>query len=90
VYFTGCPNVPALRELLARCIRRLGVATDVREVNTDDAGSEDRYRQLPSPALLVDGVDVLGSADGAAASCRLTMPTEEELLAVLGGRNEKR
>jgi hypothetical protein len=83
VYFTGCPNVAPLRELLTRCLNRLGLHMEIAEINTDAALSDDSYRQMPSPTVLVDGVDVLGDAGGGAASCRLRMPTEAELLSAL-------
>jgi hypothetical protein len=89
VYLTGCPNVVPMRELLKRCLVRLGLDPSIIEVETGAMRTGDRYRRLPSPTVLVDGVDVLGEDVGAAASCRLRLPTEQELLSALGGRDEK-
>jgi hypothetical protein len=84
VYFTGCPNVPPMRELLRRCLGRLGLADEITEINTDTATAPQRYRQLGSPTVLVDGVDVLGNhVVGGAESCRLQLPTEAQLMAAL-------
>jgi hypothetical protein len=85
VYFTGCPSVPLMRELLTRCLARLGRDTEVIEVNTDTAGNGDDYGRLSSPTVLVDGVDVLGNGDVGAKSCRSRLPTEDELMSALGG-----
>jgi hypothetical protein len=89
VYFTGCPNVPPMRELLRRCLAQIGVSEEVFEINTDTATVPESYRQLGSPTVLVDGVDVLGNHSGGAESCRLQLPTEAQLMAALGGRHEE-
>ncbi|MGH8997118.1 MAG: hypothetical protein ACRDYB_14000 [Acidimicrobiales bacterium] len=39
----------------------------------------------PSPTLLVDGVDATGRPTTAGPSCRLDLPTEEEILTSLRG-----
>jgi hypothetical protein len=88
VYFTGCPNLAAMRALLLRCLQKCHIDTEVVEVNTDDPPSPERYRGLASPAVLVDGVDVLRGATGEANACRLRLPTEAELIAALGGNHE--
>lgn len=88
VYFTGCPNVAPMRDLLRRCLGRLGLVDEVIEINTDTATVPERYRQLGSPTVLVDCVDVLGNHVGGGESCRLQLPTEAQLMAALGGRHE--
>ena len=89
VYFSGCPNVPAMRDLLRRCLAQLGLVDEVVEINTDTATAPESYRQLGSPTVLVDGADVLGKHLGGAESCRLQLPTEAQVMAALGGRREK-
>jgi hypothetical protein len=89
VYFTGCPNVEPMRELLAECLVRLGGHSEIVEINTDTAASADRYRRFASPTVLVDGVDVLGGAAVGAVSCRLRLPTEQELLSALRGGDDQ-
>ena len=89
VYFTGCPNVPATRELLRRCLGQLGVRDEIIEINTDTATVPDTYRRLGSPTVLIDGADVLGNHIASAESCRLHLPTEAELLSALRGHHEK-
>jgi hypothetical protein len=86
VYFTGCPNVAPMRELLSRCLARVYHDTKVIEVNTDDPSTAESYRSLPSPTVLVDGVDVLGGDTDGAAACRTRLPTEDELLSALRRR----
>ncbi|MBD8057161.1 alkylmercury lyase [Rhodococcus ruber] len=68
-----CPNVAATRDLLRDCLRRLGLDEQVTE----------RVGGYPSPTILVDGADVMGTPATAAASCRLDVPTEDRILAAL-------
>ncbi|MDA8069181.1 hypothetical protein [Conexibacter sp. DBS9H8] len=37
----------------------------------------------PSPTLLVGGIDVTGRTPAAGPSCRLDLPTEEQIVAAL-------
>jgi len=89
VYFTGCPNVAPMRELLRRCLGQLGLPDEILEINTDTATAPDSYRLWGSPTVLLDGADVLGNHVGGAESCRLQLPTEAELLSALRGRHEE-
>jgi hypothetical protein len=61
-----CPNVGAVRELLRDCLAREGKEAQVVE----------RVGDFPSPTVLVDGVDVMGTPPGTGMSCRLDLPTE--------------
>jgi hypothetical protein len=68
-----CPNVNRVRDLLRACLDRQGLRMEVVE----------RVGDFPSPTVLVDGVDVMGTPAGAGVSCRLDLPTEERILAAL-------
>jgi hypothetical protein len=83
VYFTGCPNVAPVRELLRRCLTQLGLHNEIVDVKTDAPTVPETYRVFGSPTVLIDGVDVLGKPAGCADACRLQLPTENELLAAL-------
>lgn len=74
LYFNGCPHAGASRELLHRCLQRVGVALIVAEIEGDFA----------SPSVRIDGVDVMGEATTDGRACRLDRPTEERVLAALG------
>jgi hypothetical protein len=83
VYFTGCPNVAPVREVLRRCLTQLGLHNEIVDVNTDAPTVTETYRVFGSPTVLIDGVDVLGKPAGCADACRLQLPTENELLSAL-------
>ena len=73
LYFAGCPHAAEAVALVERCLARLGIRAElvVREA------------EVPSPSVLVNGVDVMGAPDAAAAVCRLDRPTEERVLGAL-------
>lgn len=75
LHVPGCPLVDSVRGLLQRCIHRSGLGVVV----------EDLEGPYPSPTLLVDGADATGRPTTAGPSCRLDLPTEEEILASLRG-----
>ena len=69
-----CPNAEAARSLVAECLAESGLGTTVVE-------RVGRYR---SPTILVDGVDVMGTAGSVAGdACRLDVPTRERVLTAL-------
>lgn len=68
-----CPLVGGLRSILDRCLSRSGLHVTVEEI-------EGPY---PSPTLLVNGADPTGRPAAAGPSCRLDLPTEDEILAAL-------
>lgn len=80
VYARGCPQVPAARAVVRRCLGRLGLQVAVEETEGN----------LPSPSVFVDGVDVMGQPATSSASCRLDVPTEDRILAVLRERVHRR
>lgn len=63
LYFEGCPNVVAARELVERVVAEAGVKVDVRMVEVARAEDADRMRFLGSPTIRVDGHDVEPGAD---------------------------
>lgn len=65
LYFPGCPNLDAARDLLA--------ALSVRFTEVDVTASDTpvELRQWGSPTILVDGADVAGEVVGTGAACRL-------------------
>jgi hypothetical protein len=71
VYAPDCPHVAAARAELLRAFANAGTAPRWREWRTDDPEAPSYARTAASPAVFVGGRDVLGSAPGAAASCRL-------------------
>lgn len=73
LYLPGCPHALAAVALVERCIARLGI----------DVALESREADVPSPSVLVDGVDVMGTPASAAPVCRLDLPTEERVLIAL-------
>jgi len=68
-----CPHAPAARQLVRDCLARLGVAAPI----------EDRVGRYPSPTVLIDGHDVMGSPHDAGAACRLDRPTTDRVLAAM-------
>lgn len=68
-----CPHVDRVRELLRTCLDSLGMQVEVVEQVGD----------FPSPTVRVDGVDIMGASLETGARCRLDLPTNEQILAVL-------
>jgi hypothetical protein len=73
LYAAGCPHAAEALALVERCLARLAISAElvVREAN------------VPSPSVLVNGVDVMGAPDGEAGLCRLDRPTEVRVLGAL-------
>ncbi|ATY11613.1 alkylmercury lyase [Amycolatopsis sp. AA4] len=69
-----CPNAEAARSLVADCLAESGL----------DAAVVERIGRYRSPTILVDGTDVMGTAESVAGeACRLDVPTRERVLAAL-------
>jgi hypothetical protein len=68
-----CPRVAELRGLLDRCLVRRGVSARIEE-------TEGPY---PSPTLLINDTDVTGGPVAIGPSCRLDLPSEEQILVAL-------
>ncbi|MGC2191782.1 MAG: alkylmercury lyase [Candidatus Dormiibacterota bacterium] len=75
LYVPGCPLIDQLRSTLRDCLTRAGASVVVEEL-------EGPY---PSPTLLIDGADVTGNALDQEPSCRIDLPTEEQIMAALMG-----
>ena len=74
LFFEGCPNHEAARELVERVSAELGVHPDVRLVNVETPDDARRFRFLGSPSIRVNGHDVEPRADDRddfAYSCRV-------------------
>lgn len=73
LHHDGCPLAAGTRELVADCLRELGIAAPISV----------RLARHPSPTVLVNGVDVMGAPSASADACRLDIPTRDRLLAAL-------
>lgn len=73
LHVPDCPLAGELRIALQHSLARSGL----RVV------SEELEGPCPSPTLLVNGVDVTGRAAGTEPSCRLDLPSENQILAAL-------
>jgi hypothetical protein len=73
LHVPDCPLVDGLRSLLDRRLSRSGLHVTVEDV-------EGPY---PSPTLLINGDDVTGRPIAEGPSCRLDLPSEEEILTAL-------
>jgi hypothetical protein len=69
-YFEGCPHVELARARLADALGRIGLA---------EANIEERVGDCASPTILVDGRDPKGAPLSTVRSCRIDLPTTEEL-----------
>lgn len=58
LYFEGCPNFEAARELVERVAAEEGVEHDLRLVEVTSAEDAERLRFLGSPSVRVNGQDV--------------------------------
>ena len=72
LYFPGCPNVEQTREVIKKALKSLSLdRLLVEEVDIHAPGSPEKYRNWPSPSILVDGIDVEGKPPTEAAACRI-------------------
>lgn len=68
-----CPHVEGVRNLVRRAAAEAGVAVELEEL----------IGNFPSPTVLVHGGDVTGQALGEGASCRLDLPTQQQIRTAL-------
>ncbi len=73
LHVPDCPLVERVRATLRHSLSNTDVRVTIEEV-------EGPY---PSPTLLVGGIDVTGRTPAAGPSCRLDLPTEEQIVAAL-------
>ncbi|MBW3535966.1 MAG: alkylmercury lyase [Gemmatimonadetes bacterium] len=80
VHHEGCGHVDRARESLAAALRRRGLPPRWTEWRTGDPYAPERVRRLPSPTVLVDGVDVQGASGtaGEADACRVHLDDLED------------
>jgi hypothetical protein len=74
LFFEGCPNPDAERELVERVSAELRLHPDVRPVSVETPDDARRFRFLGSPTIRVNGHDVEPGADDRdsfAYSCRV-------------------
>jgi hypothetical protein len=69
----GCPNAARLRATLNSSLAKTAARPTVENI-------EGPY---PSPTLLIDGIDVTGRTPPPGPSCRLDLPTKDDVLAAL-------
>jgi hypothetical protein len=85
LHVPDCPHVDVLRERLAAATAALGLEATVREraiYDPVEAAAEGMYG---SPTVYVDGRALGANAAGEASmSCRLALPTVDELTRALG------
>ncbi|MEV4126789.1 alkylmercury lyase [Nocardia sp. NPDC049707] len=69
----GCPNAPATLDLLRTCLDRLSLTIPIQQ----------RIGDYPSPTVLINGIDIMGTPTGSAPACRLDLPTEDRIMKAL-------
>lgn len=73
LYLPGCPLVDRVRTTLRESLAAIGSRANV----------EESERPCASPTLLVNGVDVTGRTPPQGTSCRLDLPTHDQIVAAL-------
>jgi hypothetical protein len=74
LYVPDCPHVDQARHLLQACLT---------ELNLTSVEVAERQGNFPSPSILVNGIDVMGTPASEDASCRLDLPTRARVLSAL-------
>lgn len=82
IYDPDCPNVEATRAQLRRALAEIGQSADWIEWNRTDPESPPHARRYGSPTILVDGVEIGGSAEGGANCCRVYLGADGRLRGV--------
>lgn len=73
LHVPDCPLVERVRATLRSSLSKTAVQVTIEEI-------EGPY---PSPTLLIDGTDAAGRTPPPGPSCRLDLPTEDEVIAAL-------
>jgi hypothetical protein len=73
LHVPDCPLVDRVRATLRTGLTKTTVRVMIEEIEGD----------YPSPTLLIEGKDVTGRSPVSEPSCRLDLPTEEQVLAAL-------
>lgn len=74
IFFEGCPNHEAARELVERVTGELGLQPEIRLIEVPDVETAERLRFLGSPTIRIDGRDIEPGADARAEfmlACRV-------------------
>ncbi len=79
VYALDCPNVSRTREHLVEAFRCVGLAPEWLEHDVNDPATPAHVRGRGSPAVLVDGRDILHSDGSGGACCRVYRDGEGKL-----------
>jgi Ni,Fe-hydrogenase III small subunit len=74
LHVPDCPLVDQVRATVNAALITAGIEATIEEIEGIVA----------SPTLLIDGVEVIGATFHDAPSCRLDLPTEEDVLVALG------
>ncbi|MGH8987681.1 MAG: alkylmercury lyase [Acidimicrobiales bacterium] len=82
LHVPDCPLVDGLRALVARCVAQSAASVIVEEIEGPYMSPTSHMSHM-SPTLLVNGQDVTGLQIVDAPSCRLVLPTGEQILAAL-------
>jgi hypothetical protein len=70
LWFPGCPNADAAREVLRRALLAAGAPPEFDEVDVTAPETPESLRNWGSPTILIDGRDVVGD-EPSGACCRL-------------------
>ena len=72
LYFPGCPNVQAARNVLEKAMLETSVSLlELREINVQAPDCPAHLKNWPSPSILVNGKDIEGQSPKAGAACRV-------------------
>lgn len=82
LYFPGCPNVSAARDVLRRALLASGLPPQFQEVDVNAPRTPSFLRTWGSPTILVDGVDALGECAPTGPCCRLYASAESGIRGV--------
>ncbi|MGH7643907.1 MAG: hypothetical protein ACRENX_13030 [Candidatus Dormibacteria bacterium] len=74
LHVQNCPHVRLVRSTVRRVLTRQGIESRIEEIEA----------AVPSPTVRVNGIEVTSPTTGQGASCRLNLPTEEQIIAALG------
>lgn len=84
LYVPDCPNRILARDVLEQALARTGMTALVRERAVGSVEEAERLGMRGSPTILIDGRDAFPGGDGSAAwSCRLSVPTLNQLTEAL-------
>ena len=87
VFFTGCPHVQSARELLRSALKATDLPIAWTEWDTLQIAAPTELCGFGSPAVFVDGLNVMGGKPGIGMACTVAgAPSLEILVAALTTR----